>query len=130
MISGPDGRHDSARHGSLTPSQGGGSGRVADPVQRDGMRAPPGTEATPTSQFKSLLVDPRASLDEAVVNEEVIVLDVKLDAAFSPSGFTGQSSRLFLLVSFFSIFAIFPLTHPSELSVPPKFRQHSAPGSV
>ena len=38
-------RHDSAKPGSLTHSLGGGSGRVADPVQRDGMRAPPGTEA-------------------------------------------------------------------------------------
>ena len=85
-MSGPDGRHDSARHGSLTPSQGGGSGRVADPIQRDGMRAPPGTEATPT-------VDEDPVVDEAIVNEEVIGVNVELDAAFSPSGFTGQSSR-------------------------------------
>ena len=79
-------RHDSAKPGSLTHSPGGGGGQEADPVQLDGMRAPPATEATPAA-------DDETVVDEVIVNEEVIVLDVKLDAVFSPSGFTGQSSR-------------------------------------
>ena len=58
-MSGPDGRHDSARHRSLTHSLDDGGGQEAVPVPTDGMRAPPATEADP-------------DVDETDVVEEVV----------------------------------------------------------
>ena len=63
-LAGPEWRHDSARPGSLTHSRGNGSGREADPVQTDGMRAPPATEADPDVEPKIVKDEANVEVDE------------------------------------------------------------------
>ena len=102
---------------SLTHSRGGGSGLEAVPVLSDGMRAPPATEAAnvevdgvveevtisvEADAVKESEVPPEANIVEETempVEAEVVEeIDVDVFAALlSPSGFTGQSFRLFRL---------------------------------
>ena len=101
---------------SLTHSRGGGSGQEAVPALSDGMRAPPATEAdvvveleivgAEVEKLKPGAVDEVDKSEGSVVEESAIPveaevvgeIDVEIFAALlSPSGFTGQSFRLFLL---------------------------------
>ena len=102
---------------SLTHSRGGGSGREAVPALSDGMRAPPATEADVVVELEIVVVEANVKADgpvkeseipteadiveesEVPVEAEVIEeSDVDVFAALlSPSGFTGQYFRLFLL---------------------------------
>ena len=65
-LMGPEERHESARLESLTLSRGGGGGQEADPVQVDGMRAPPATEAEPETEVTDVKLQ-----EVEVVNFEV-----------------------------------------------------------
>ena len=100
---------------SLTHSRGGGSGREAVPVLSDGMRAPPGTGADAVVELEIVVVHAIVNADGVAEESEIPVeadvveenelpveaevvgeIDVDVFAALpSPSGFTGQSFRLF-----------------------------------
>ena len=100
---------------SLTHSRGGGSGQEAVPVLSDGMRAPPATEADVNVELEIVVVEAIVKADgvseeseipveadiveesEVPVEAEVVgEIDVDVFVALpSPSGFTGQSFRLF-----------------------------------
>ena len=105
---------------SLTHSWGGGSGQEAVPALSDGMRAPPATEADVVVELEivggnveeyNVVVDDineesviptEADIDEehAIPVEAEIVGEIGVEifaALLSPSSFTGQSLRLFLL---------------------------------
>ena len=102
---------------SLTHSWGGGSGQEAVPALSDGMRAPPATEADVVVELETVMVEAIVKADgvveeseiptEADIDEESAIpveaevvgeIDVDVFAALlSPSGFTGQSFRLFPL---------------------------------
>ena len=96
-------RLDSARHVSLTHSQGDGSGQRR-------REASPATEAVVRSQhvveLEDVGVEIAASMvgdvdkETAVVVEAEVIGEIVVDvfaAILSPSGFTGQSFNLFLL---------------------------------